>query len=147
MRGIHFQFDNRAGLQSGRAVGRYIFDHYLQPISASTNDRLATRTANRLPPDDGWVSSLGGGQPSGTTHANSARPVVTSNSSSSLSPATTYYVPATTYTCPTVVYAGDSIVAQYPQIPVLYYEPVVGEYAGVTELPQSEVTYFFLSGW
>ncbi len=69
------------------------------------------------------------------------------NSSGSLSPATTYYVPATTCTCPTVVYAADSIVAQYPQIPVLYYEPVVGEYAGATELPQLEVTYFFLSGW
>ena len=55
--GIHFQFDNRAGLQSGRAVGQYIFEHYLQPISALTNDRLATRTANRLPPNDGWVSS------------------------------------------------------------------------------------------
>ena len=55
--GIHFQFDNRAGLQSGRAVGRYIFEHYLQPISASTSDRLATRTANRLPLNDGWVSS------------------------------------------------------------------------------------------
>ena len=144
--GIHFQFDNRAGLQSGRAVGRYIFDRHVQPISAPTNDRLVARTANRPTPDNGRVEISQANYQAGT-HTTSARPAVTSNSGSNVSPATSYYLPATTYTCPTVVYAGESIVAQYPQNPMLYGEPAVGEYVGVTEPSQSEVTYFYLSGW
>jgi hypothetical protein len=148
--GIHFQFDNRAGLESGRAVGRYIVEHYLQPISAPTNNTLATRKPNRLPPDDGWVSASEPRNRTGTTTTSitttAARPVPASITGSS-SPANAYYVPATTYTCPTVMYAADLIVAEYPQVPVLYYEPVVGEYAGVAGLPQSDVMYFFMSAW
>jgi hypothetical protein len=71
--------------------------------------------------------------------------MVDSVSVSSLGPAPTSYPPTTTYTCPTVVHPTDSILAQDSQIPLLYFEQVAGQYAGVTELPQSEVTYFFLS--
>jgi hypothetical protein len=43
--GIHFEFDNRGGLQSGRAVGQYIFDNYLKPISIPSDVGVATLAA------------------------------------------------------------------------------------------------------
>ena len=30
--GIHFEFDNSAGLSSGRQVGQYVVDNFLRPI-------------------------------------------------------------------------------------------------------------------
>jgi hypothetical protein len=45
--GIHFEFDNRAGLQSGRGIGQYVFDHYLKPDSAPSADNLVAQTTYR----------------------------------------------------------------------------------------------------
>ena len=45
--GIHFEFDNRGGLQSGRAVGQYIFDHFLKRLNKPTAGIAMTQTAFR----------------------------------------------------------------------------------------------------
>jgi hypothetical protein len=60
--GIHFEFDNRTGLESGRAVARYVFRHSMQPRSTTA---IVTREAYRPTPltaagtttildDSGW---------------------------------------------------------------------------------------------
>ncbi|HND51421.1 MAG TPA: vanadium-dependent haloperoxidase, partial [Pirellulaceae bacterium] len=33
--GIHFQFDNTAGLATGRSIGRYVVDQFLRPLASS----------------------------------------------------------------------------------------------------------------
>jgi membrane-associated phospholipid phosphatase len=38
--GIHFDFDNEAGLASGRALGEYVTSHYLLPQPATATDPL-----------------------------------------------------------------------------------------------------------
>lgn len=48
--GIHFEFDNQAGLKSGRAVGRYVFDHLFQRLPKPASTELASRDANRVSP-------------------------------------------------------------------------------------------------
>lgn len=55
--GIHFEFDNRAGLQSGRAVARYIFERNFQPLSTPSSDRLATREVYRPEPNQGHTAT------------------------------------------------------------------------------------------
>jgi hypothetical protein len=53
--GIHFEFDNRAGLESGRAVGQYVVDQHLKPDQAPTLTGAVTQTAYRAASNDGWV--------------------------------------------------------------------------------------------
>jgi hypothetical protein len=48
--GIHFEFDNQGGLKSGRAVGRYIFDHLLRNRSQPRAGEIVSREAYRLSP-------------------------------------------------------------------------------------------------
>jgi hypothetical protein len=50
--GIHFEFDNRGGLKSGRAVGRYIFDRYMKPLGTPTSTNAITQTAFRPASND-----------------------------------------------------------------------------------------------
>src|SRR5262249_44288544 len=40
--GIHFEFDNHAGLQAGRALGGYIVQNFLLPLKDSGDARLTT---------------------------------------------------------------------------------------------------------
>jgi hypothetical protein len=40
--GIHFEFDNHAGLQAGRSLGGYIVQNFLLPLEDSGDARLAT---------------------------------------------------------------------------------------------------------
>ena len=144
--GIHFEFDNEAGLKSGRAVARYIFDHHLQPLSASTDGRLAVQTAYRVPPDDGWVSSsAAGNQTAG--HAASEHSVVTNYSGNSANSATSDYAPATTKTSISAMYAGKPIAAEYAPGNVVYCGPALTEYQPVTAVPPPAVTYYYLPGW
>jgi hypothetical protein len=60
--GIHYQFDNQDGLRSGRELGDFVFDHFLQPVKkhheeedregprnrAATRDDDATRPGRTL---------------------------------------------------------------------------------------------------
>jgi hypothetical protein len=55
--GIHFEFDNRAGLKSGRAVGQYIFDHFLKRVGTPTAAGAVTQTAFRPAPDEAGIST------------------------------------------------------------------------------------------
>jgi hypothetical protein len=55
--GIHFQFDNRGGLESGRAVAQYIFDRYLKPLGTPPTASTVTQTAFRPASDDDGISS------------------------------------------------------------------------------------------
>jgi hypothetical protein len=144
--GIHFEFDNRAGLQSGAAVGRYIAEHYLQPMSASRNDRLAARTANRHPPSHGWVA-ISDGRNQADSYTTYVHPVSNSYSGSGASPASSYYLPVTNSADPTVGFAGDQVVASPALTVAPYCEPVVGENAADCELPKFAETCYFVSGW
>jgi hypothetical protein len=151
--GIHFQFDNRAGLESGHAVGRYIFDHFLQPISASrnessasTNERSVLRIANRPSLDDGWVGESQARNQAGA-NTNPTQPAVTSNSGSNTGTATCCCPPPTAYACPTYVYPANTVVALYSQVPVQYYEPRVVEYNGAVDISPYTSTSFFVAGW
>jgi hypothetical protein len=54
--GIHFEFDNQAGLKSGRAVGQYIFDRYLKRLEPPTAASAVAQTAYRPASNDGWIS-------------------------------------------------------------------------------------------
>ena len=56
--GIHFEFDNRAGLQSGRAVAQYIFDHYLKPVSTASGGSVVTQTAYRPTPNEAAAATV-----------------------------------------------------------------------------------------
>jgi hypothetical protein len=55
--GIHFEFDNRGGLQSGRAVGQYIFDHFLKRLNTPTAGLAMTQTAFRPVSNDAEFTS------------------------------------------------------------------------------------------
>jgi hypothetical protein len=144
--GIHFQFDNEAGLKSGRAVARYIFDNHLKPLSASTGDRMAAQTAYRVPPDDGWVgSSAGGNQAAG--RAASEHSVVTKYFGDSANWVTRDYAPATTNTSDSGIYAGKPIAAEHAPSNVVYCGPALTEYQPLTAVPPQAVTYYYLSGW
>ena len=46
--GIHFEFDNRAGLDSGRAVGRYVFENRLRPLRDDASAVVARRAYRPL---------------------------------------------------------------------------------------------------
>jgi hypothetical protein len=144
--GIHFEFDNQGGLRSGRAVGRYIFDHYVQPLAASGSQRVAARTTYRPPADDGWVGLSAAGNHA-DTRTSTEHSVVTKNSSSGPSATTSNYPKATTTSSPTTTSAGTPTVTEYAPANVVYCEPVVVGYQPVTEIVQPVVTYYYSSGW
>jgi hypothetical protein len=133
--GIHFQFDNRAGLDSGRALARYIFDHHFMPVSEPASDQLVARTAYRVPPDNN-----GSAAPTGEDQTRNTAP-------SAQAAATTSPVPVTTYAAPTVVYPAVTYVAQYAPAPAPYCGPVVAQYPAVTQPAQTAVTYYYVPVW
>src|SRR5690606_15776479 len=49
--GIHFEVDNRVGLEMGRQIGQYVFDNFLQEVAdgpaLAAADRPETRSAQR----------------------------------------------------------------------------------------------------
>ena len=58
--GIHFEFDNQAGLTSGRAVGRYIFDNLFQRLRKPPTTDLARRDTYRMTPSNEPVAAANG---------------------------------------------------------------------------------------
>jgi hypothetical protein len=82
--GIHFQFDNRGGLESGRAVGQYIFDRYLKPLDAinTLQPHIAARPIPAQPvtrteylaATNGWVPAS---DPIVTEHIAASNPITT----------------------------------------------------------------------
>jgi hypothetical protein len=131
--GIHYQFDNQSGLDSGRALARYIFTRYLQPLAASTSNAVAAREAYRLTPaaDSSAVSV-----PSGSSSYYRAADPVTSPA---MNYATSYYAPVTSYfSLP--AYAEGSTVLSTGQ--ALYCQPLVTGSSYSTVLPQPTVTYY-----
>jgi hypothetical protein len=97
--GIHFEFDNHAGLESGRNISRYVFERFLRPLEAGGN-QVARQEALRPVPSATarTADEAHAWRPATITHYRSDIPV----SSSVPLPVTTYYLPATTsYYSPT----------------------------------------------
>ena len=103
-----------------------IFDHHVQPLSASTGGRSGNQAAGR---------------------AASEHSVVTKYSGNSANSVTSDHAPATTNTSHSVTYAGKPIAAEYAPSNVVYCWPSLTEYQPVTVVPPPEVTYYYLSGW
>jgi hypothetical protein len=144
--GIHFEFDNQGGLRSGREVGRYVFDHYLQPVSASGSQRVASRTVYRPPADDGWVGLSAAGNQT-DTRTSAEHSVVTKNSSSSPIATTSNYPKAATTSNSTTTSAGTPTVTEYAPANVVYCVPTFADYQPVTEVVQPVVTYYYPVSW
>jgi hypothetical protein len=142
--GIHFEFDNSAGLQSGRAVARYIFDRYFKPLGASSDNKVAARETFRRAADEigmerGPATSTSYYRTNGDFwHANS-NPISYSGGGGS-SPIACYCLPATSYIAPTAEYVLSPIVVPNDPMPVLYFQPT-------TTLPQITEFQYLNSGW
>jgi hypothetical protein len=132
--GIHFEFDNQAGLESGRAVGRYVFEHYFQPRAAPRTD-LVQREAYRWTPSESYATpATTGSYPSDGAMTYSSFDAGWYSSSS-------YLVP---HDAPRVTYAP--LILQPESAGVFEYPAAIAEQPTI-ELPQPAVTYYLDAGW
>jgi hypothetical protein len=128
--GIHFEFDNQAGLESGRDISRHVFERFLRPLAASA-DQVARHEALRPVPETAspTTDDRQAWRPSTTiTYYRADAPVL--SSAPSTTPVTTYYLPATTSyylpsTATTSYYLPATTSYYLPSTASTVYQPTV----------------------
>jgi hypothetical protein len=117
--GIHFQFDNRSGLESGRALAQYIFERHMKPRDHTTP--LQSYTAAKPIP---------------------ARPITRTEylaATSGWTSASDSIATARTNTAPTQITVTRPTITE--SVPVVCYEPVIYTYPHEVTTVQPTAVY------
>lgn len=131
--GIHFQFDNEGGLKSGRAVGRYVFEHSLRPLGGATASGIASA---------GTSTTYFRGPP-GATYQNSIQAGATSDAGSYFP----YELPIVTALSPLPIDSTPTYIVEGSPVAPIYAEPVVMEYPPLESIPVPLTSDYLEFGW